>query len=391
MHIGISGPIHLPSLNINYGGDRSSWPKGMGGSPVNSEINALLELGYKVSVFSLSPEIQPGNSFEWLEGNLSIFIGPYRKRARYRCLDFFYKERRYLKNKILEIKPNVIHAHWQYEWGWAALSSGIPTLLTCHDSPLSILKNQKDLYRVFRLIIAFIVLRKAKYLTTVSAYAKDELFFFIKKAIKIIPNFVNDLTFTYYKLRKLESTIKLIMINNGFNGRKNVKLGIQSFNALKLSLPNLELHLYGAGHGKHEDAENWCRKNNILNNVFFHGEIAHNQLMIELSKADILLHTAFEESFGMILIEAMAMGIPVVAGKDSGAVPWVLKDGGGELVDIKSVIEINNGIKKVISNYNVISIEAKNSVMERFSKNMVVSQYLQEMKTVFELSVNKKK
>ena len=339
----------------------------------------------------MSPEIQPGNSFEWLEGNLSIFIGPYRKRARERCLDFFYKERRYLKNKILEIKPNVIHAHWQYEWGWAALSSRIPTLLTCHDSPLTILKNQMDLYRVFRLIMAFIVLRKAKYLTAVSPNTKKRLTIFTKKRITIIPNFVSDFTFTYYKERNLKSIIKLVMINNGFDGNKNVKLGMESFKVLKLRLPKLELHLYGAGHGKNEDAENWCIENNILKSVFFHGEIAHNQLMIELSKADILMHTAFEESFGMILIEAMAMGIPVVAGKNSGGVPWVLKDGGGELVDITSVIEINNGIEKVISNYNLISLKAKNSVMERFSKNKVILQYLHEMKSVLELTGSKKK
>jgi glycosyltransferase involved in cell wall biosynthesis len=382
MHIGITGPIHLPSLNIDYCGDRSNWPEGMGGSPVNSEINALIELGYKVSVFSLSPEVPIGSSFEWFEGNLSIFIGPYRKRARYRCLDLFYKERNYLKNKILQIKPNVVHAHWQYEWGWGALSSGIPTLLTCHDAPLSILKNQMDLYRVFRLIIAAIVLSKAKFLTSVSPNTAKKLNFFTKKKITVIPNFIDNANFLYHKGKSIKSSIKLIMINNGFDGNKNVKIGIQSFNKLKLSLPNLELHLYGDANGKNEDAEKWCLKNDIMKDIYFHGSIPHNKLMIELSNADILIHTAFEESFGMILIEAMSMGIPVVAGAKTGGVPWILKDGGGELVDISSINDITHGINKILNSYNLYSIKANEIAKTRFSKKLVMEMYLKELKKI---------
>ncbi|MBC7696711.1 MAG: glycosyltransferase family 4 protein [Burkholderiales bacterium] len=382
MHIGITGPTYLPSIKINYSGDRNIWPRGMGGSPVNNEINALLELGYKVSVFSLSPEIEPGNSFEWIDGNLSIFMGPYRKKARSRCLDLFYKERKFLKEKILEIKPDVIHAHWQYEWGWAAINSGIPTLLTCHDAPIKILQNKFDLYRVCRLIMAFIVLRKAKYITAVSPDTKKGLKIFTKKTITVIPNFASDNTFTFNQTRKINNSLKVVMINNSFYGPKNVKLGVQAFNRLKTTLPNIELHLYGKHHGKNEDAEQWCQNNSVLGNVFFHGELPYETLMLELSKNDILIHTSLEESFGMILIEAMAMGIPVVAGINSGGVPWVLKEGGGELVDIKSEDAIIQGIEKVVADYNNYSKQAHLVASNRFSKKNVVDLYLNKLKNI---------
>ena len=56
MHVGIVGPIHIPSLKRQIKTDVSHWVNGMGGTPVNHQINALLDEGQKVSVFSLSPD-----------------------------------------------------------------------------------------------------------------------------------------------------------------------------------------------------------------------------------------------------------------------------------------------------------------------------------------------
>jgi glycosyltransferase involved in cell wall biosynthesis len=44
-------------------------------------------------------------------------------------------------------------------------------------------------------------------------------------------------------------------------------------------------------------------------------------------EADVLVHPSRVECFPMILAEAMAVGVPLVAGARSGGVPWVL-DGG---------------------------------------------------------------
>lgn len=63
-----------------------------------------------------------------------------------------------------------------------------------------------------------------------------------------------------------------------------------------------------------------------LSAIHFHGPVAHVVLMRELEGMDLLLHPSLEESFGMVLIEAMALGVPVLAGEHSGAVPWVVQD-----------------------------------------------------------------
>jgi glycosyltransferase involved in cell wall biosynthesis len=381
MHIGIAGPIHLPSLNIKYRGDRGAWPIGMGGVPVNHLINGLLELGYKISVFSSSPEIKVGSSFEWHEENLSIYIGPHRVRAKYVCIDFFALESNYIKKAIIKAKPDFVHAHWQYEWALGALKSKVKTLITCHDSPFHVLKAQPDLYRLYRLIMAIVVINRAKYLTAVSDYCKTGLVNLTFKRITVIPNFEPDYIFSLHKDRTLSTDqISIAMVNNGFTKLKNVTTGILAFNQFRLEYPNSKLHLYGSGFGKSEDAYKWCISSNIpTTNVYFKGECQFRNLMEKLSEADIFLHTSLEESFGMALVEAMAMGIPVIAGINSGGPGYILKDGGGLLVNINSVKDIKVALDKLIipSNYIKQSKLAREVALKRFSKNKVVNQYLE--------------
>jgi glycosyltransferase involved in cell wall biosynthesis len=72
--------------------------------------------------------------------------------------------------------------------------------------------------------------------------------------------------------------------------------------------------------------------------IDFVGRVNHETLLRRLAgEIDVLVHPSLEESFGNTLVEAMALGIAAIAGRDSGAVPWVLDDGqAGLLVDVRS-------------------------------------------------------
>ncbi|MBW4890159.1 glycosyltransferase family 4 protein [Mucilaginibacter sp. HMF5004] len=379
MKIGISGPAFFPMLQPWLHPDQKVDVKGTGGTPVNHQIIALLERGYEVHLFTVTPEILPGDSRTWHGDKLHIYAGPFRRRARHRTPDLYKNEREFLKAKMLEIMPDIIHAHWQYEFGWAALDSKIPTLLTCHDAPLKVLGAQTDLYRAIRLVVAAITLKKAKYLTGVSPYTAIGQRFFTKVPVTVIPNFEPDNIFALYKPgRVISDNINIAMINNGFHGRKNVAKGILAFNEFKKSHPTAVLNLYGADNTENGDAGKWCRDNNISGNINFHGEMPFADVINALSQADIFLHTSLEESCPMVLIEAMAMGIPVVAGEKAGGIPWMLEDGGGALTDITSAQKINSSLLEIVKpgQYAKASADARRVALERFSKEVVINKYL---------------
>lgn len=64
-------------------------------------------------------------------------------------------------------------------------------------------------------------------------------------------------------------------------------------------------------------------------------------------EADILVHPSLEEGFGMVLVEAMASGVPVVAFR-SGAIPEVVGDA-GVLVPPRNVPELAGAIRDVLT------------------------------------------
>jgi len=56
-----------------------------------------------------------------------------------------------------------------------------------------------------------------------------------------------------------------------------------------------------------------------------------------LANADILVHPALEESFGLTLVEAQLAGVPAIGGAHSGGVPWTLDyNRAGRLADVRS-------------------------------------------------------
>jgi glycosyltransferase involved in cell wall biosynthesis len=85
-----------------------------------------------------------------------------------------------------------------------------------------------------------------------------------------------------------------------------------------------------------------------------------------------------EESFGVVLIEAMSYGVPVVGGINSGGVPWVIHDE-RLLVDVTKHEEITHELLELFAdtaNYQQISTQGYTNVLTRFSSKSVVDAYL---------------
>jgi len=170
---------------------------------------------------------------------------------------------------------------------------------------------------------------------------------------------------------------RLIMINNGWNTHKNGLSALLAFKLLQQQLPNATLHLFGQGSEPNGLAYQDAIALN-LNNINYYGPMPHNELLVELKKAHLLIHPALEESFGVVLIEAMAYGVPVIGGKNSGAVPWVVNDK-RLLVDVTKPELIKQKIITLINEpilYQQISIQAYNNVVSRFASKLVTDAYI---------------
>lgn len=394
MHIGIASPISVTSLSDYLNNvSEEDINLGLGGNAVNNLIIALLNLGHYVSVYTLDWNIDKDKPKILKGDRLTIFIGHFRHFNRFnklKLIDFMYYESKQIKNFILQDNPDIVNAHWTYEYAVGTILSKYPHLITFRDDSVTILRITKSLYRLVRLIIDHWVRLKGKNFSVNSPYLKNKIYTRKKEiSLEIIPNPTSPYTkFAKAKVLDIGNKIKIVSILNGWGKIKNPQGALKAFNLLQSWCPGLsfEYHLYGPGYEQNSEGHRWCVNENLNKNVFFHGYCDHTDLMKKLEKFDIMLHPSIEESFGNTLIEAMAKGLPVVAGKSAGAVPWVLNNGNnGVLVDVNIPEQIAKGILQLIKDREYFSVLSKSGidyVKHYYSPRRIALKYVELYKRI---------
>jgi L-malate glycosyltransferase len=381
MRIGICAPVDCSTLE-KYLYDKEkikSKGLGLGGSQVNQIINELLERGHKLSIFTLDKSIQKGKELVLKGENLTVYIGPFR-RNKICTLDFQRLERKYLENVIRKDSPDIVHAHWTYEFALGSINSGVPHLVSVRDWAPTILKLMPKPYRIMRLILNYYVFYKGANFVANSLYIDKKIKGLVKNKFDLVPNAIKDEIFI--KTEKFLNTKepKIISINNGFGKLKNVSILIKAFETVKKTLPNAILVLIGTDFEKDGVAHRWIKKNSDDKNIKFLGEMPHKNMLHIMEDCDLLVHPALEESFGNTLIEAMSKKVPVIGGENSGAVPWVLDFGeAGVLTDITNTDNLANEILNVLKDengWNKYSLSGYQRAFDKFRLSNIVDRYL---------------
>lgn len=382
MKIGVAGPITTSTLAEFIGLNINRIPEGSGGVSVTQFVKGMLKKGCHVSVYSFDFEITVPVT---LKGPLlTLYYGPYRQKHRMR--DFMKLERNFIRDAIKQDGPDIVHAHWTYEFALGALASGKPTLITVRDWAPAIFYFIPDAYRFGRLLMAFTSLFKGTHFTANSPYIQRLMKKYLRKDVPVIPNALSDGVF-YKGERKLKVNYPIIVsVNNGFGRLKNVKPLIKAHRLVRKDIPACRLMLIGIGYEKNGEAEQWAKIKLLSEGIDFLGSIPYEEVLKILESADLLVHPSLEESFGMTLLEAMAKKVPVIGGTASGAVPWVLNYGkSGVLTDVKSYEIIAGEIVKLLTDmksWKKYSNSGYQYAMENFALSKVVDQYIGAYKKV---------
>ncbi|HSB77132.1 MAG TPA: glycosyltransferase family 4 protein, partial [Terriglobales bacterium] len=159
--------------------------------------------------------------------------------------------------------------------------------------------------------------------------------------VQVVPNALADQVFAFARgprKPRLSGRLTFASVLAGWAGRKNGPVLLRAFAILRKHLPHARLLMFGEGHGSGEAAQLWARPRGLTAGVRFAGNAPYFRLMKMLSEqADVLVHPSLEESFGMVLAEGMALGIPVIAGESAGGTRYVLEEGkAGVLADVHS-------------------------------------------------------
>jgi glycosyltransferase involved in cell wall biosynthesis len=361
------------------------YPRGREGAPLISNlIKDYLRRGHRVVAITLDDQMGDDDPpFVHESPQLTYVVVPARSRTFRpngrrlgRTADFFWYERRRMLAQLRRYRPEVVHAHWTYEFALAALAYDPQTLVTVHDNALVIYRYVRTLNRLFHLLMARYVFRKGHRFTAVSPYMADSVQPWTKARVAVVPNpVVIPERASLVKAPLSQPVISVVV--NGWDDRKNSKNALLAFKAVQQQHPAALLWAMGTAFVPDEEAAAFCREHDVKNVVFL-GPTNHEEVLKKIAASTLVLHTSLEESFGMVLVEAMAYGVPVVAGQASGAVPWVVADG-GLLVDVASVAAIAGAVNRLLSDpalYAQLSARAVAIVAERFPLATVADQYL---------------
>jgi glycosyltransferase involved in cell wall biosynthesis len=134
------------------------------------------------------------------------------------------------------------------------------------------------------------------------------------------------------------------------------------------------LHLVVAGDGELRERVDACGRE-LLGERYRRMTIAHEAMPDLYRAADVLLHMSKGEPFGIIYVEALATGLPVVA-HETSATQWTLEDQ-AFLVDTTDEVATARELSRALGARSPAQVTARRALAEqRFSWKKIASTYL---------------
>lgn len=364
-------------------------PGDIGGSFFREQAIALQKNGCKVGVI-----FHQNHSLRSLS-NVTVEIGKTRfsndcgvATYRYDGINWFPKMRRLamrswlrrgskLFNEYITLngKPDIIHAHSLFNAGILAKlisnNTKIPFILTEHSSVFI-----RDMVSSGDIAVAEPVIADAKALLAVS----DNFCNLLNQKFRgfnewtCIPNMVQDEFFREIKRSSKNKTFKFINVAY-VDSNKNQKIILHAFKNEFNGEDCVRLIIGGDGPGL-EKLKDIARTLNILNKVEFTGTLSREQVRKKMGASDAFVLSSHHETFGVVVIEALAIGLPVIATKCGGPESIVRKED-GILVPVDDVESLGKAMRKIYEDSNTYNKEKiRESCRERFSEKVVADKLI---------------
>lgn len=259
---------------------------------------------------------------------------------------------------------DLIHAHFPdfaYLGAKLKVKTGIPLVITEHSSKLN---KPLDGNLERKLTYAY---NKADELTCVSKSLAEVIY----KKFNIMPSVITNVVDTeIFKLKSVETrnTGVFTFVSAGnLISSKGMDLTIKAFAKIIEKHPNSELLIFGQGPEK-DNLMELVKTYGLSEKIKFFGLVSRQVLRQYYERANVFVLASYSETLGVAYIEAIAMGLPVIA-TDCGGPSDFVHDKNGIMVPRGDVDSLAGVMVNMINHYHEFNFrEISDEISEKYSE-----------------------
>lgn len=163
---------------------------------------------------------------------------------------------------------------------------------------------------------------------------------------KIMLNPYGVSSFFFHEKKGIEKNKPFVFLFVGsITSRKGIPLLLECWESIEIE--EAELHLVGP---ISTEAIEWCKG---YKNVFCKGSMSQKNVAKHMQNSDVFIFPSFFEGFGLVLLEAMAAGLPIVASKATAA-PDLIDTQSGFVFEQGNKQELHEIMRYCIQNREII-------------------------------------
>jgi len=252
-------------------------------------------------------------------------------------------------------KPDVIHAHCAYPDGLAAVRCGrqlrCPVVITVHGYDIDELLYGKLVWRK-RVSQA---LRECDAVVCVSERLRQEVVSLgiPEERVHLVPNGVDGDLFRNHGKRVAGADGWKFLYVGRFDVNKGINVLLEAFSHIRRQRQDVQLTLVGGNPSIREtvDPVAACQRLGLEDSVTVEGEVPWDAIAAYMNASDVFVLPSFSEGLPLVLLEAMACGLPIVSTRCGGP-SEIVTDEVGRLAEVRDVHGLSEAMLSTIADYS---------------------------------------
>ena len=313
-------------------------------------------------------------------GRITVYYLPTSKRpSRFSIMENI----RCMRDKLLELAPDVIHVQIAGEYALAADQSGIPWVLTLHGIrylEISLLKGVINRYREWFVKREEIkAVECATHVLSSSLFVEEVFKDHIRGKAHVVENLIGDAFFDVVR----DPIPNRLLYAGRLIPRKDVMTILRAFSQVYKKFPDATLRLAGGSQFHNQPSEydqtlkQYVAENGLKQAVTFMGQIEQDTLLEEYAKCSVFVLASTLETSPLVIMQAMAAGVPVVT-TDAGGCRYLVEHGEtGYVTPIGDHGALGDSILHILESEGAVESMGKKAAKQaevRFRTSVVVAQ-----------------